>query len=249
MNGNHNIKEKLWNSKINQINLKYNKNIFKRIIKKSFKMLVIVEPRRHKHLSGVLKNFVSKIDNNWSMTIFHGTHNYNFIKNIIGTNTNIKLINLNVANLPVREYSKLLLNIDFWKELDAKKILIFQTDCLLRHYNINTFLKYDYIGAPWRFNARVVLNNRIGVGNGGLSLRDRSKCIFVLNKYNHKINDFKYKEDVFFSLFFNKEGFNIANFISALNFSSEQIFSNSNGLHKSYAHRNIGELAMLLNFK
>ena len=125
----------LWDQKIKSIDQKYNSDIFEKIVKKSNKMAVLVEPRKHIHLSGVLKNFCSKLGMDWSMTIFVGNNNFDFVKNIIG-NSNIKIIKLNTNNLSIEKYSELLLNKNFWNQLDSEKILIFQTDTLLSKNNI-----------------------------------------------------------------------------------------------------------------
>ena len=45
--------------------------------------------------------------------------------------------------------NRLLKSPEFWSELDAQHVLFFQTDSLLVHGNIEPFLKYDYVGAPW----------------------------------------------------------------------------------------------------
>lgn len=239
--------EILWHRKVMEVDKKYNKTIFNKIKILSHKMLVIIEPRKHIHLSGVLKNFVSKIDNNWSMTIFHGFNNYNFIENIIGKNTNIKLINMNVNNLTKFEYSALLLTNTFWEGLEAKKILIFQTDCLLRLSNINSYLSYDYIGAPWLNPIKNKNDSMLYVGNGGLSLRDRDKCIYVLIKYKDQIQTYINKEDVFFSIFLKRECFNVSDYKIAVKFSSEHIYSMATGLHQSYKFRTKTELLRLLD--
>ena len=50
------------------------------------------------------------------------------------------------------------MNEDFWNLFASKKILIHQEDSIIFKNNINDFLKYDYIGAPWpnsrRWNKR-----------------------------------------------------------------------------------------------
>ena len=235
-----------WNLKVKSIDLNIDNNIFKKIISKSYKKLVIVEPRCHPLLSGVLKNFITNIDNYWSMTILHGMNNYNYIKNIIGENTNIKLINLDIDNLTVHEYNKLLLSINFWNLFDSNKILIFQTDCLIRNKNINNFIMYDYIGAPWKKKIKTEIY--IELGNGGLSIRDRNKILYILNKYRNYIKKYEYAEDLFFSTFFKKENFNIPDYNTSLLFSSEQLFSNSCGLHKSYEYMNFNQMKILLDF-
>ena len=49
--------------------------------------------------------------------------------------------------------------------------------------NIDTFLQYDYIGAPWPVNQD---DNLYGVGNGGFSLRTKEKMIECIEKINPK---------------------------------------------------------------
>jgi len=60
--------------------------------------------------------------------------------------------------------------------------LIFQTDSLLLKSNIHkldAFLKYDYVGAPW---------TNEGVGNGGLSLRRKSKILETIATRNPNLH-------------------------------------------------------------
>ena len=238
----------MWSNKIDEINMQYDKKIFKKIKKISHKMLVIIEPRKHSHLSGVLKNIVSKIDNNWSMTIFHSSTNYYYLKNIVGENTNIKFINICVDNITISQYSKILLTVSFWENLNAQTILIFQTDTLIRKNNINEYLEYDYIGAPWLKLQKNDENILLDIGNGGLSIRNRLKCIYLLEKYENYIKKYIKHEDMFFSIFFKKENFNIPEYCDAMRFSSEQVFSTATGLHKSYLYMNTYELKILLDF-
>jgi hypothetical protein len=43
---------------------------------------IIIEPREHKALPFVLKNFCKNLDDNWDIIIVHGTNNEIFVKNI-----------------------------------------------------------------------------------------------------------------------------------------------------------------------
>jgi len=73
---------------------------------------VIVEPRQHKAMELVMKNFTDNLDERWNFIIFHGNQNEEFVRNIINDKLpnqshRIKLINLNVDNLTSNDYNKL----------------------------------------------------------------------------------------------------------------------------------------------
>ena len=89
------------------------------------------------------------------------------------------------------EYSNLLLTINFWNRLSGKKILLYQEDTFLFHGNIELFLKYDFIGAPWPKNFQ------LEVGNGGFSLRTRDKMIEIIENFRIT-EELQKNEDVFF---------------------------------------------------
>jgi hypothetical protein len=239
----------LWCNTMNFIKNKYNKNIFNKFSKDSDYVAIIIEPRCHIHFESVLKNFASKLDNKWSLIIFHGNLNKKFIENIIGNNNNIKLVNLNVDNLTIYEYSDILLDINFWNNINSENILVFQTDCLLRK-NIDNFLKYDYIGAPWKKKNKCIKITNSLVGNGGLSFRKKSAILKIL-----KLVDYKFKsnssisEDIFYSMWMKKFNMNLPSSDKAELFSSEHICNyECAGLHKTYHYLTKKELKKLIDF-
>ena len=199
---------------------------------------VIVEPRQHKAFPYVLENFLNNLSNDWSFIIFHGNLNLKFIVNIINGKLikhvhRIKLINLNVDNLTVDKYSNLLKYSKYFYDcIPTETFLVFQTDTIIfeKHKHlINNFLHYDYVGAPWN-NAPCNKNKNDCVGNGGLSLRKKSKMLEIMKKQGK--ND--YPEDVYFSCYdsvsIHKPTFNDASL-----FSIEEIFSEmSFGCHKPW---------------
>ena len=85
---------------------------------------------------------------------------------------------MDIENLTQSEYSELLTTSYFWNLLKGEKILIYQEDSILFKNNIQDFLKYDFIGAPFNKRSDDTLNS---VGNGGLSLRSKSKMLEVIN--------------------------------------------------------------------
>jgi hypothetical protein len=150
---------------------------------------ILIEPRSHPALEFILNNFTTNLNNDWGFIIFHGNLNYEYIINIISKipnfNVRIKLINLNVDNLTIEMYNNLLKNINLYEIIPTENFLIFQTDTLINpKYKdlIYEFINYDYVGAPW------IINNQ--VGNGGLSLRKKSKMIDIIKnkKYYLEVN-------------------------------------------------------------
>ena len=162
---------------------------------------IIVEPRKHAALSFVVEKFLKNLSNEWNIIIFHGNLNVNFVNNIISNKLNnyknrISTINLNINNLTKDEYSLLFKQKFFYDGIPTETFLVFQTDSLILENNkllINNFLKYDYVGAPWG-NSPKGINNY--VGNGGLSLRKKSKMIEIIEKDIDKNN---LPEDVYFA--------------------------------------------------
>lgn len=65
----------------------------------------------------------------------------------------------------MNDYNRLLTSPEFWEQFfEFDRVLIFQHDSGLLRNGIEEFLKWDYIGAPWKF--------QVCGGNGGLSIRN-----------------------------------------------------------------------------
>ena len=131
-------------------------------------------------------------------------------------------MNLGVDNLTISDYSSLFYKPILYDNIPTEIFLVFQTDTVIcsKHKElINKFLLYDYVGAPWKDG---------NVGNGGLSLRRKSKMLNIINncKYNNE------PEDVYFSVACNLP-LNKPSFEEAKNFSVEGVYNdNSFGIHK-----------------
>ena len=98
----------------------------------------------------------------------------------------------------------------------AEWLLVFQTDsmiCANSRQTLNSWLDYDWVGAPWN------PNGRFG-GNGGLSLRRVSKIVDVL-KHQQRIHDTE-PEDVWLTdRLGHRPGAKLANGTASLTFSGE----------------------------
>jgi len=154
---------------------------------------IIVEPREHKALSFVLKNALTNLPDNWNIVIMYGNKNKDFVLNIIDNDLSeyrerITIKNLNVDNLTIAEYNNLLTSKEFYDNIPSEIFLVFQTDSVICDENskiINDFMQYDYVGAPWKD----------AVGNGGFSLRRKSKALEIISKCKRGNEN----EDVYFA--------------------------------------------------
>jgi hypothetical protein len=142
---------------------------------------ILIEFRLFPHLEFLLRNTIIKLPN-WNHTIVCGNNNFEFMVQICenicnNTGDKIKIIKLDIDNLLPSEYSQLLTSSEFWNNFEGEKLLVYQEDSVLFHKNIEPFLKFDYIGAPWPINQD---DNSYGVGNGGFSLRSKSTMLQCL---------------------------------------------------------------------
>jgi hypothetical protein len=202
---------------------------------------VIVEPREHKALEFVLRNFFTNLSEDWGFVIFHGNKNKYFIHNLLDNKLNeyksrvYRIIEFDVDNLLTNKYNLLLKSSSFYKSINTELFLIFQTDTIILNKElINTFLKYDYVGAPWRNGM---------VGNGGLSLRCKSKMIEICNKVP---SNFTANEDNYFC-YQNMVELNRPSFQEAQKFSIETVFhEKSFGIHAPWKHLTEYEMQYLI---
>lgn len=198
---------------------------------------VIIEPRVHAAWPIVLKNFLTHLDSRWDFLIFCGLRNEEYLKTLINADFaehlhRITIINMNVDNLTINEYNRLMTSKDIYLQIPTEMFLIFQLDTLIssKYYDyIYDFIEYDYVGAPWQWTQ--------DVGNGGLSLRRKSTILHIIN--NIKVF---YNEDMYFSA-------NIQNkpdIQKAMLFSVESIFSEKSfGIHQCWPHMTKEQINMI----
>jgi hypothetical protein len=179
-------------------------------------------------LRPIIKNHLYFLNKNnlgikWGLQIFHGSENEEFIKELLKDFNNVVYENLNIQNFKDRQtHTKILKTTDFWKKSKGEKILMFQNDSMLLKSGIEEFLKWDYIGAPWKTPKEGCL-----VGNGGLSLRTKDKMIEITEKYE---SDNGMWEDIYFSKYTNGDG--LADIESARKFAMEDdYYHDPMGIH------------------
>jgi hypothetical protein len=147
----------------------------------------------------------------------------------------VKLVNLNIDNLDLYEYSKLLCTKSIiYQHILCNQFLVFQTDSMILKQNkdmINDFLQYDYVGAPWFITGYIPTKNCNFIGNGGLSLRNKNKMLEIIDKIEWNHNN----EDLYFSTHYNNISINKPEYIKAITFSVDEVFSTlAFGCHKPW---------------
>jgi hypothetical protein len=162
---------------------------------------VIIEPRRHRALEFVLRNARECLSADWKIILFHGSNNGAYAQEIVDrVDKQILLVNLNVDNLNQITYSRLLATKSaVYDHIDRDMFLVFQTDSMIfkqhAHF-MEDFLQYDYVGSPWLVTAYPPTKRCDFIGNGGFSLRRKSKMLEIMEKipYNDEY------EDLYFSM-------------------------------------------------
>lgn len=220
---------------------KNNMNSFKK-----YEVIMIECSRKLPHLEHLIKNSIHKIDTKtFSFSIVCTQDNKDFMKNIVYKLSPLINIEIHCLDKQIKnrnDYNNLLLSTEFWALFAKKeKVLIMQEDTYIFKNNLEDFLSYDYIGAPW--NNSVLTKYDLRVGNGGLSLRsislikealdNKSNIIKMLIKHKkfsqHDLDQIP--EDIFFSfscIFLNKyynKCYSLAHFQVAKSFSQENVLS------------------------
>jgi hypothetical protein len=187
--------------------------------KDAFYNSIIIENRIVINFEQILKNHIYFLNKNnkdikWGLQIFHSEGNENYIKNIVKDWDNILLTKIDIENIDKNSHTELLKSLEFWELVKGEIVLNFQIDSLLLRDNIDDFLMYDFIGAPWSKPKEGKF-----VGNGGLSIRNKEKTIEYLNL--HK-NEEGVWEDIFFVKYLDDN--NLPDVLEAMKFSVEDIF-------------------------
>lgn len=181
-------KEELVENNCNNINyfryicFKYNDFIkhieLPKVPKKSNFETVLIEFHNFPHLEFLIRNSIIKLGKKWAHTVICGNKNYQFILNLCKSiSININIIRLNVDDMPPSQYNAFLMSHNFWNMISGGKILIYNENTIILNKNIDNFIEYDYIGAPFAKSQNDTPNL---VGYGDFSLRTPSVMVKIL---------------------------------------------------------------------
>jgi hypothetical protein len=145
---------------------------------KSDSIAILPESRMLPHLEFILRNAIDKLPDNFVIAVTCTSSTFSDMKALCNTiNENILVIDCGISDITQNSYNNMLLTREFWEKFDYENILIYQQDTMIFREGLEDFLEYDYIGAPWPGGD----DNPVGVGNGGLSFRKRSKLLKCLD--------------------------------------------------------------------
>ena len=160
----------------------------------NYNTALIIEPRDDDNVTEVIFDFNKKLNkdfNNWKIVFYCGknleTKWMDVFKDI-----NIEIRELNTNNFTQEEYSDFCKNKNLWESLYGKFVLVFQLDTIIRNeepYTIDYFtnLNKSYIGGNMYYNWDEFKRENIHINirnfNGGLSLRNRSDMIKVIEEF------------------------------------------------------------------
>jgi hypothetical protein len=187
---------------------------------------IIVDFRKLDHIIAVVHNVNHHIPSSWPIQIFHGKENEHFIRNstlapLIATG---KVFLTLLEEVYGRERTDTLFTSPvFWKRIRGEKVLTFQIDsamCSNSPHKVTDFLQYDYVGAPWDLSF-FLFDKQYRVGNGGFSLRTRSKVLTLLALVPY---DPKLPEDVFYAQNMHRVNGSIPSIEIAKTFSVESMY-------------------------
>ncbi|TPX67669.1 hypothetical protein SpCBS45565_g03657 [Spizellomyces sp. 'palustris'] len=166
------------------------------------KLAVLVEQRPLSTMIPILLHYMATMADDWPFQVFHTKENAHLFETSAAIRRYIKMGKLQTTLMPEdiilktqQDVSAFLTKRWLWEQFEAEHIFFFQLDAIIcsnSDMTVDDFLGYDWIGAPWPHFIDVK------GGNGGLSLRRRSRLLRCLDKQTWQPTDLP--EDVWFSV-------------------------------------------------
>lgn len=189
------------------------------------KVALLIENRPNPILAPMMLHFMSVVPPDWRFRFMGSVESVEHINQSVAIREHVAMGKLDLTYIPSNMstagqemISRFLTNLWLYETVlqPAEWLLVFQTDSMLcanSRHNINDFLEYDWIGAPWNPGGR-------WGGNGGLSIRRVSAMIDVLREQVRV--DGSEPEDVWLAeRLAHRPGSKVANGTVSLTFSGE----------------------------
>lgn len=166
------------------------------------KVALLIENRPSPVLAPLMLHFITVVPPDWHFRFMGSPQSVASINRSVAIRHHVAAGKLQLTHIPdnmstngQEEISQFLTTLWLYEAVlrPAEWLLVFQTDSMLcanSRLNLNDFLEYDWVGAPWNPEGR-------WGGNGGLSLRRVSRIIDVLRN-QRRVNGSQ-PEDVWLS--------------------------------------------------
>ena len=145
------------------------------------RVAVLVEPRNHPFLPGVVRNVMYFLNGlghgTWNLHVFCGTTNADAVRALF-PGWEFTVTSMGVANIDTNQHNKLLLSTAFWEAIAEENVLIFQTDSMMFRPLPDDLIACDMIGAHY-----LNPNEQTPLGrgyNGGFNFRKKSAVLDCL---------------------------------------------------------------------
>ncbi|KAK1971539.1 hypothetical protein LY78DRAFT_89270 [Colletotrichum sublineola] len=189
------------------------------------KVALLIENRPNPILAPLMLHFISVVPPDWRFRFMGSVESVKSINQSVAIREQVAAGKLDLTYIPTNMstagqemISRYLTNLWLYETVlqPAEWLLVFQTDSILcanSKRNINDYLEYDWIGAPWNPGGR-------WGGNGGLSIRRVSAMIDIL-RYQQRVDNSE-PEDVWLAeRLAHRPGSKVANGTVSLYFSGE----------------------------
>ncbi|RDW65056.1 hypothetical protein BP6252_10707 [Coleophoma cylindrospora] len=191
------------------------------------KVAFLVENRPNPILAPLILHFMSVVPPDWRFHFMGSLDSVALVNDSLAIQHQVQIGKLDLTYIPSNMstenqemISRFLTNLWLYETLlhPAEWLLVFQTDSMLcanSRQSLNSWLEYDWVGAPWH------PTSRFG-GNGGLSLRRVSAIIDVLKNQERELNGLP--EDVWLTdRLGHRPNAKLANGTASITFSGENI--------------------------
>ncbi|KAG9228189.1 hypothetical protein BJ875DRAFT_500933 [Amylocarpus encephaloides] len=189
------------------------------------KVALLIENRSNPIIAPLILHFMSVVPPDWRFQFMGSLESVEFVNTSRAIRDQVESGKLDLTYIPSNmttgsqeEISTFLTTLWLYETVlrPAEWLLVFQTDSMLcanSRQTLNSWLQYDWVGAPWSPDARFG-------GNGGLSLRRVSKIVEVLRNQKRAPNT--EPEDVWLTQRLGHlPGAHMANGTTSLTFSGE----------------------------
>lgn len=185
----------------------------KLVSKKSPYSAVILETGVNPLFEFAVRNVINFLGHDWGLQVYHSERNEQWIRYTLRDIENVNFKQLPPNMIKYEDYDRVLKNSRFWHSLQSEKVLIFQSDALMLHNRISSFLGFDMVGTT-NITERVHVQNisyRFSnlAEHSGFSIRSVKAMIATSDRFS-ALSPRTEREDIFFVNHLPKLGYKVA---------------------------------------